>query len=173
MQTRWLLVLNLLVAGWSLPACAQDPAARVVVTFDHPETYTDADLYGGRGVNARTPAMDGIRQHLVKLATRQLAAGQRLTVEVLDIDLAGRFEPARPLAADVRIMRDIDWPRIKLRYTLEDGGVVRSSGDETLIDQSYRSHAAMYGPSDPLRYEKTMLDDWFRARIVGKRAARR
>jgi hypothetical protein len=170
MRIRSFLALSFLVAGWSLPACAQGETQRVVVTFDHPETYTDAALYGERGRDPRMPAMDGIRRHLESLA-RRLPAGRKLTVDVLDIDLAGRFEPARPLAADVRILRDTDWPRIRLRYTLEDNGVVRSSREETLIDQNFRAHAAFYPPSDPLRYEKAMLDDWFGSRIAGTHAA--
>jgi hypothetical protein len=154
-----------------LPARAQEDPQRVVVTIEHPETYTDAALYGERGRNPRMPAMDGIRKHIEGLAARRLPAGQKLTVDVLDIDLAGRFEPMRALAADVRILRDTDWPRIRLRYTLEGNGVVRSSREETLIDQSFRTHAAFYAPTDPLRYEKAMLDDWFGSRIASTHAA--
>ncbi|HKU99630.1 MAG TPA: DUF3016 domain-containing protein [Vineibacter sp.] len=154
------LCVGLVVAGWSVSA-----AAEVVVSFDHPETYTDAGLYAEFGAKAREPTMQGIREHLAKLGQRYLRPSQKLTVAVLDVDLAGRFEPWRPLATHVRFMRDITWPRIKLRYTLEENGVVRASGEEVLADQNYQAHAGPYFTSDPLRYEKAMLDDWFQSRF--------
>lgn len=154
------LCLGLAIAGWSLSASAE-----VIVAFDHPETYTDVGLYADYGAKAREPAMQGIRDHLAKLGQRYLRPGQKLTVEVLDVDLAGRFEPWHPLATHVRFMRDITWPRIKVRYSLAENGVVRLSDTETLIDQNYQARAGAYLTSDPLRYEKAMLEDWFRARF--------
>ncbi len=167
MRSLATLVLGLAVAAWSVPARAE-----VVVSFEHPEVWTDAALHGGHGSRARQPAMDGLRQHLERLGTRYLRPGQTLKVEVLDVDLAGRFEPWRPFASDVRIMLAVTWPRIKLRYSLEEGGAVRSAATETIVDQNYLSHAGGYFASDSLRYEKAMLDDWFRARFVERRAAR-
>ena len=162
------LLLGLAVAAGSLPARAE-----VAVTFDHPERYTDAALYSDRaGVRARQPAMDGIRQHLEHLGTRYLRPGQTLRIEVLDIDLAGRFEPWRPFASDVRFMREVTWPRITVRYSLEEGGKVRSAATETIVDQNYLSQVGGYFQSDSLRYEKAMLDNWFRARFVERGAAR-
>ena len=166
MRSITTLLLGLAVAAWSVTARAE-----VVVTFDHPETWTDAALYGERDSRVRQPAMDGIRQHLERLGARYLRPGQTLKVEVLDVDLAGRFEPLRPFASDVRIMLPVTWPRIKVRYVLEEGGTVRSTATETIVDQNYLSQVGGYLPSDSLRYEKTMLDDWFRARFVERRAA--
>jgi hypothetical protein len=167
MRSITTLLLGLVVAAWSAPA-----AAEVLVTFDHPETYTDAGLYSDRGSRAREPAMDGIRQHLERLGARYLRPGQTLKIEVLDIDLAGRFEPWRPFASDVRFMRAVTWPRIKVRYSLEESGAVRSSDTEMIVDQNYLSQVGGYFQSESLRYEKTMLDDWFRARFVDRRTAR-
>ena len=156
-----------------LVATATAARAEVIVTYDHPETYTDAALYGDLGPGARDPALQGIRRHLEQLGARYLGAGQSLKVDVLDLDLAGRFEPIRPLAHDTRILRDITWPRITLRYSLEVNGVVRATETVTLVDQRYRARPSVYQPNDPLRYEKAMLDDWFRARFVEPRPAAR
>jgi hypothetical protein len=43
------------------------------------------------------------------------------------------------------------------------------SAQETVIDQYYLARPTR-ASSDPLRYEKAMLDDWFRARFVDYRA---
>ena len=152
--------LCLAVAGWPLSAAAQ-----VIVTFDHPEAYTDAGLYADFGSKAREPAMRGIKEHLERLGQRFLRPGQKLTVEVLDIDLAGRFEPWRALASHVRFMRDVTWPQIKLRYSLDDNGVVRARDTEILSDLNYQMRIGPYLTSDPLRYEKAMIEDWFRKRF--------
>jgi hypothetical protein len=166
MQSLKALLLGLAAIGWS-----GTTGAEVLVTFDHPEAYTDAALYGDRGSQPRAPAIDGIRQHLQRLGARYLRPGQTLRVEVLDVDLAGRFEPLRPFAADVRIMRQVTWPAIKVRCTLEENGVPRTTVAETIIDQNYLGHAMVYTANDPLRYEKTMLDAWFRSRFVDRRSA--
>ncbi|MNQ33116.1 hypothetical protein D3C85_465380 [compost metagenome] len=94
--------------------------------------------------------------------------GQSLKVEILDIDLAGRYESWRVDFRDVRFMREVTWPRIRLHYSLERDGKTLVSRDATLIDQSYLQHANYYFSNDRLRYEKTMLDDWFRWNIGPK-----
>jgi hypothetical protein len=81
---------------------------------------------------------------------------------VLDLDLAGRLEPSRRGARDLRILRGgADWPRMKLHYTIEAGGKVVNSGDATLQDMNYQFNSNRLSDSDPLRYEKHMIDAWF------------
>ena len=65
------------------------------------------------------------------------------------------------------------WPRITVRYSLEESAAVRSSATETIVDQNYLGQASGYFQSDSLRYEKAMLDDWFRTRFVERRAQAR
>lgn len=159
----WLLVCGALIAG--TPAIAGEAA----VSFIAPERFTDASLRGGYGEKARAYALDGIARHLQGLAARELTPAQSLAVEVLDVDLAGRFDPRQIQNHDLRILTEATWPRITLRYTLTDSGRVVLSAEETVIDQSYLARPTR-ASSDPLRYEKTMLDDWFRTRFVTRRA---
>ena len=140
--------------------------AAVDVVFSHPETYSDASLYNGYGAKGQEPALRGIREHLQRLGERYLRPGDKLEIEVLDVDLAGRFEWWRPYAYDVRILRDITWPRMKLRYVLDGNGRHIVCREEFVSDQVYLMNAAMRSSRDPLKYEKSMLDDWFRARIA-------
>src|SRR5262245_16602301 len=91
--------------------------AEVRVSFVDAEHYTDANLYyNGYGAAARAPALHEIELILDRLGQRYLQQDQTLSIEVLDVDLAGRFEPWHRFGHDVRYMRDITWPRIKLRY---------------------------------------------------------
>lgn len=163
-HAAWLLVGLLTIAG-----AARAGAADAVVSFVAPERFTDASLRGGYGPTAQAHALDAIARHIQERAAQALPANQTLTVEVLDVDLAGRFDPRLYQNADLRVLTEATWPRITLRYSLTENGRVLLSAEETLIDQSYLGRPTR-ASSDPLRYEKTMLDDWFRDRIVARRA---
>jgi hypothetical protein len=91
---------------------------------------------------------------------------------VLDIDLAGRLYPRRG-GEDIRVMNGgADWPRMRLRTRWSRMARVRS-GDEQLANMNYMQRINRYWETDPLRYEKQMLDDWFDKTIVQNRHAER
>ena len=142
-------------------------AADVSVVFVEPEKYTDS-AYSRAFASPRDRAEveRDIEQHLQRLGARVLPQGDSLRVEVLDVDLAGHFEPLRLHGGtDVRIVRDITWPRIRLRYTLTRGDQVVGSGEERLSDMNFLATPNRYSPDDRLRYEKAMLDRWFESRF--------
>jgi hypothetical protein len=89
--------------------------SETVVSFIHPERFTDASLNGGHGLELAQPALTGIAQYLDSLDGRYLGSHQALVIDVTSVDLAGQFERWRTLAYDVRVMRDIYPPRITLR----------------------------------------------------------
>lgn len=136
--------------------------ARVLVSFRHPEAYADAAL---RRDSAVKPTLGAIERHLQFLGDRYLPPEHVLKVEILDIDLAGRFEPGRSFAADVRVMGEANWPRIRLRYSVEDGGRVVARGEDTIRDLNYLDHRQGTVAYGELRYEKAMLDEWFLTRL--------
>jgi hypothetical protein len=91
-------------------------------------------------------------------------------VTVLDIDAAG-FDMSTRGPSSYRVLSGATWPKVKLRYVLTKNGKVVTSGEEWITDQ--RAHAGMAPSSDPLRYEKNMLDDWFSARFASHMRASR
>jgi len=160
------------LAACCLLACSGMAAAGsgLSVTFVHPERYADA-AYGrpSAGELERAEVQHDIELHLQRLAERGLRMGQALRVEILEIDLAGQFEPFRiRRGSDVRIFRDVSWPRLGLRYTLTVGGQVAESREEQLTDMDYLGSFNRYSRNDRLRYEKAMLDAWFDKRIAGR-----
>jgi len=157
---------SLLGAGL-LAAASFASAENVSVTFVQPEKFTDA-AYSRSFPSERDRAEveRDIERHLQRLAERRLPAGDALAIEVLDIDLAGHFEPFRfRHGADVRVVRDITSPRIKLRYKLTRGDQVLASGEDHLSDMNFMLAGNRYSSDDRLRYEKALLDDWFEQRI--------
>jgi len=98
-----------------------------------------------------------------------LPAGQQLQVTINDIKLAGSFEPWRRFdQQDIRIMKDIYPPHVDLHYKLlaADGSVIRE-GDAKLRDGAYLQHA-IGSTSDPLRYDKRLIDDWVRHEFAAR-----
>lgn len=145
-------------------------AADLSVVFLHPQKYVDAGYSRPFASEAERAAVQrDIEQHFQRLAERHLAVGDSLKIEVLDIDLAGHFEPlGLRNGTDLRVVRGVTWPRIKLRYVFSRGGQVVARGEEQVSDKSFLMGGNRYPSSDRLRYEKAMLDDWFE-RLVAKR----
>ena len=155
-------------------AIAAPSAAGVSVSFIQPEKYVDAAYSRSYASEKdRAEVQRDIERHLQRLAGRSLPASDTLTIEVLDIDLAGWFEPFtfRRTGAEVRVMRNVTWPRIKLRYALTRGDQLLASGEEQVIDQNYLMMSNRYFVGDRLRYEKAMLDAWFEGLVSQHRAA--
>ncbi len=133
------------------------------VSYVNPEKMTDVPRHQGD-----REAMEKIfTEHLATLEAR-LPKGQQLTVEVLDIDLAGDVFP-RVAIQDVRVMKDTgDRPAMHLRYRIEQDGKVVSSGERELSSFGYLSTSNRYG-TDLYAHEKQMLDDWFRKDVLPRR----
>jgi hypothetical protein len=160
---RTILIAILLAA---LPAAA----AETDIAFVHPEKFADV----GRDArhNERTDYLERLRTHLADRAARLLPANQRLEVRITDIDMAGDFEPWTGSRDDIRIFREIDPPRVDLAFRLmaADGSVLQQ-GERRLVDTAYLSGAEVRG-SDPLRFEKALLDRWMSREFGVRRSAR-
>ena len=159
-----LFVLAAVAVPLATPLAAQ---AAVEVTFTTPDKYIDARPRGHAGAKDRDATLVKLRQHLQKQGERFLKPGQDLKIEVLNVDLAGRADWWRSHAHDIRIMRDVDSPSMKMRYMLTESGTVLASGEERISELSYlHGITAIAANNDPLKYDKAMLTDWFRKRFA-------
>ncbi|MGE0667261.1 MAG: DUF3016 domain-containing protein [Sphingomonadales bacterium] len=160
------VALSLMLTSLSLPAWAA-----VEVTYTNPEGYADVKVGAGPVRKQREMVLRELKKHLEKLGAESLPAGDTLKIEVLDINLAGRDQPFNTGNPDQRLLDEVNWPSIRLRYVLERGGQAVAQAEEQVSDKDYLDHSALGGRSDPLRYEKKMLSEWFRDRF-GAAAAR-
>jgi hypothetical protein len=164
--TRLLLFAAFAVAGCGT-ARAFDPTKpfpKTEVVFFEPEKFTDVrDSYGSDSEGARKEILEELRTHVAKQANRLMAAGQVLRITVTDVDLAGEFEPWRAAGGnDIRIVRDLYPPRIKLAFRLtEADGTILAQGDRDLGDLNFLQRLSIQ-MDDPRRHEKALLDDWLR-----------
>lgn len=139
-------------------------SAAVTVSYVHPEKFIDL---ADNDVE-RERVLKEFDHYFAQLAKR-LPPGQNLAIEVLDVDLAGRVEPTMR-TRDLRILTGgADWPSMQLRYRLEANGQVLASGEEKLNNMDYLDRLNRYNSSDPLRYEKQMIDEWFNRKFVAAR----
>ncbi len=147
----------------SVMAWAATPPDNVNVRYKDPQHFTEAKRSFGMHLIDADDYLKPLKDYIVQRASRILAPGQRLDVEVTDVDRAGEYEPWRgPRFDDVRIVKDIYPPRIDLDFTLygADGKVLRQ-GHRKLRDLSFLSHN-FAADQDSLRYEKSLIDLWLR-----------
>ncbi|MCC5023997.1 MAG: DUF3016 domain-containing protein [Candidatus Synoicihabitans palmerolidicus] len=157
MKTPILLVTLGLFAGF----LSAEPASAGEVNFVDTDNFTDfSDSYSflERG---RESIINEITRFLENRAESRLKAGEKLTIVITDVDMAGEFEPWRGSSAqDVRIVKDLYPPRIDLSFRLtNEAGTVISEGNRKLRDMGFM-YTVRASDRDPLRYEKDLLARW-------------
>jgi len=148
----WVLALGL--AGPAAMAAAE-------VRFIQPERFSDA----GESGRDRDQHLQQIAEHLQRQAEK-FAPGKQLSFEVTDVDLAGEIEPVGRRMERLRVLRGVTSPRIEFRYLIREPNQPDRQGEVQLRDLAYQLRSSRYWDSDPMRYEKRMLDDWFQAQFV-------
>ena len=141
-------------------------AAKVTVEFVEPDRYADT---GDRRFD-QDRNLERLESFLLESAKECLDADESLTIRVLDVDLAGRGEWWHD-PSGLRVMRDIDWPRMKLDYVhLDAGGEVIAEEREWISDKTYLRRSTRR-PTErrPLRHEQVMIEEWVQSRFCADR----
>lgn len=144
----------------------------VTVRWEDPSTFSEIRLSPNVAEARRGDWVEQLALHLRKRAETRLAPGERLEVDILDIERAGEYEPWQSLQMrDVRIMRDYYPPRMRLRFRqLDADGRVLAAGERRLVDPAFLSGSvAPASGLDPLRFEKAMIDRWLRRELPSRR----
>ena len=146
------------LAAALLLAAGAVSAGPATVSYANPDKFADMPI----AVSDREQVLADLTDHFSALAAK-LPAGQEMKVEVTDLDLAGRSWPGMWGGRDLRVLEGgADWPHIKFRYTITQGDKVVRSGEETVQNMDYLWRLNRYSSGDSLRYEKQMLDAWFK-----------
>jgi len=161
MKTRQLLplcaglfVASLVNHATAAPAVASD---NVTVIYQDPDHFTD--VRESSSTFASTYYLDELKACLQRAASPLLAPGQKLTITISDIDLAGDIRPGS--INNIRVIKDVFIPRVALKFQLVDGaGKVIKEGDRTLSDLAYMQRLRLPGSNEPLYYDKELLKDW-------------
>lgn len=147
----------------------------VSVHWGDPAAFTEIRQSSNRFEAERGDWVQQLARHVQSTAAKALQAGQTLDVTLVDIKRAGDYEPWHgPRGSDIRIMRDIYPPRITLQYTLKDAsGRIVDEGEAKLSDSGYLHNIGLRSDSDPLRYEKRLIDDWVKRQLTAQATAAR
>jgi hypothetical protein len=156
-RKKFLLPLALLLA---VPAVQ---AAQVEVNWENPDSFRDIQPSNDTRQHFRDDVLADLEAHFKK-AGEALPSDQTLVLKVTDVDLAGYVEyfyPDYPFG--VRVIRDIDFPRLALDYELKDAdGNTISTGSEDLKDMNFRFPTFNTRYTRSLNYEKNLIDHWYR-----------
>ena len=145
----------------------------VSVAWADPATFTELKASGNRFESAQGDWLIQLAKYMRKQADKQAAPGNKLELTIGDIQRAGRYEPWHGLdRQNIRMIRDIYPPRMTVKYRETDAsGAVVAEGERKLTDMAFMVNSGMINDSDPLRYEKRMIDSWLR-RDFNRTAAR-
>lgn len=148
----------------------QAQAGEVKLTWQEPEKFAD--------IRSTSETRDAFQERVIKelgkvfvdLANK-LPDGVTWIATVTDIDLAGDVRPMmRHGTGDIRVVKDIYWPRMSIRYSMLDArGQVISEGKEDIKDMSFMLGNPMAARNTAFQYEAKMLRDWFRRQQQDKR----
>lgn len=140
--------------------------SRIQVDWSNPADFSESKESPGTGHGRESPDewLTDLAKHLRYRAERVLPQGDTLHVTFTNVQRAGTYEPWRgPRWDDVRIIKDIYPPRIDLKFALTDAsGAVVKEGTRQLRDPAFLQRGIL-NESDPLRFEKRLLDDWLRS----------
>jgi hypothetical protein len=139
----------------------------VSVHWNDPETFTEVRLSSNRWAASEGNWLQELAQYMRKRAQQKLAPGEHLDLTIVDIDRAGQYEPWHSIdMQNVRIIRDQYPPRMTVQFRRVDAnGAVLAEGERKLTDLAFLLHASPISDTDPLRYEKRMIDTWLRREL--------
>jgi hypothetical protein len=158
------LIVSAITLGLSSQVMAQ---TEVEIEWDKPEKYRDVRPSNESRKRFKEKTFQHINEYMNKLALA-LPENQKLLMKITDLDLAGQVWPASFIGlglsgSDVRVVKNIHIPRINFSYELLDkSGQVLQQAEVKLKDMSFLDHSNRSFKSDSLRYEKSMLQRWFK-----------
>ena len=158
MKSRLFAVALLALAAGPLFA-----AGTITVDYVQPEKFTDVKERQFKTSPDKNAHLKNLKSWLEKEGAKHLADGQTLRLKILDIDLAGDFEPWNgPEFQDVRVLKDIYPPRIKLQFTLQDrDGKALGEGERELRNLAYLMESS-FASRNALEHDERLLKDWLR-----------
>ena len=135
----------------------------VNVRWGDPNEFAELRYSQNRRIAVQGDWVVELAEYMQKQVAKAVPAGERVDVEILDLQRAGQFEWMRTQNDDVRVMRDVYPPRMTLQFkrTASDGSVI-SEGARQISDLAYLQGPSPFPSSDPLRYDKRMIDTWIR-----------
>ncbi|MEP4888431.1 MAG: DUF3016 domain-containing protein [Aliiglaciecola sp.] len=162
------LSLTLFAMVATTASCFSYAKADVEITWENPKEFRDVKPTLQSRTKFREQTFSHLEEYINELA-EDLPDGQKLSITVTDLDLAGEVWPSAFVGmgtggGEVRVVKQLDIPRMTFSYSLTDtNGVVLHSAEEVkLKDMTFMDNANFLSRNDSLRYEKKMIKEWFK-----------
>lgn len=141
-------------------------AAQVEIKWEEPKSYRDVKPSNESRSRFRERTFKALDAFITELAAK-LPEEQKLSITVTNLDLAGQVWPASFVGmshsgTDVRIIKEIDIPRMEFSYVLVDENSTELKKEDVKIkDMNFMNVIKRRSVNDSLLYEKNMIEDWF------------
>jgi len=153
-------LFGLLTACQTPPAKPAGPAPKIVVNFIKPEDFADFKDSFASSPKGIEHYEDIFRTAIEHRAAKVLPAGSSLEITFTDVDLAGDYLPSMPMGRDIRVIKNLYFPRSDLRFVLKDAdGKVLKEGERHLKDMDFLYRVGI-NRGDELYYDTKLLDEW-------------
>jgi hypothetical protein len=143
-------------------------AGEAVVDWKNPEKYTDIRSGDQTAKSMRNSLAKSLGGEFSELAA-QLPPGYQLGITVTDLDLAGEVDPVEFRQMNqIRVLKDIYFPRMIFDYQLKDAGGVVLQGQTAVEVSDMQYLLAMRSTRSSERFyaERKMIRDWFNTHIL-------
>jgi Protein of unknown function (DUF3016) len=136
----------------------------VTIQYVHPEKFTDFRIYSRDYQWSASYFASQISGDL-RPALKRKFPNSNLTLRFTDIDLAGSYRTSRRGGRDVRVNRgEITPARMSFDFLLQDStGRTLARGSTRITDTSHHGLRSHPNRSEPLYYEKRMLERWLKS----------
>ena len=158
-------LLFALIAGVLLaaPLSAEEENESVTITWSNTDKYRDVRSTTGGPIHELKQFKPAIEREVQKYVKRQFPEGTQLTMDIVDVVLAGRVDFAR--AQEIRVIKSIYPPAMTFSFTLSDaeGNVLAEDDKKRISDVGF-----LFGHQNPVHrdryeYETEMVRDWLRS----------
>jgi hypothetical protein len=106
-----------------------------------------------------------LTEEMETLGGQYLQGDEHLTIEVVDLQLAGHLARSG-VRGDYRVLDGrVDWPRLTLRFDLKRAGKTVKAGEKNLAELDYLRFPEI-NSHEPLPYERRLLEKWFKAQFA-------
>ncbi|KQO49980.1 MULTISPECIES: DUF3016 domain-containing protein [unclassified Methylobacterium] len=161
-----LVKLALVLIGFAGSAIAA-PGGSVEIRFIEPDRFVDANNRFSPGIGPQATLTE-LRRLMEQSASPYLAPGERLVIDVLDVDLAGFPNPGANFPYGLRVVTDATPPSFRLRYSLlNQRGQRIATNDERVSDINFLL-GARTTQAGSFPYERELLREWARRRFANR-----
>ncbi|WP_448214200.1 DUF3016 domain-containing protein [Colwellia sp. MEBiC06753] len=153
------LILGVVLSGTVM-------AQPVEISWSNPDKYRDLRSVVETKTKIQHRFFKEINQHMNKLS-EQLPHGYKLTMDVTQVDLAGKIEFVN--SQQIRVVKDIFYPNMAFSYQLADeSGTILFKDDAQIKGKNFLMNSRQYSSFEQFPHEKKMLTEWFNKEIVTK-----